>query len=68
MPRNDVADWSLLHVVKDGDETWQLVEDRLSLHRNTVLGFVIGIPFRCSFQKCGIRWGLFEKVVSLFFW
>jgi hypothetical protein len=24
------------------------------------------IPFRCSFQKCGIRWGLFEKMVSLF--
>lgn len=26
---------------------------------------VIEIPFRCSFQKCGIRWGLFEIVVSL---
>jgi hypothetical protein len=26
---------------------------------------VIGIPFRCSFEKCGIRWVLFEKVVSL---
>jgi hypothetical protein len=28
-------------------------------------GEAIGIPFRCSFQKFGIRWGLFEKVVSL---
>ena len=24
-----------------------------------------GIPFRCSIGFCGIRWGLFGKVVSL---